>query len=176
MTWTKTGDEFADECWTLSDAAYRLHHEGLTWSNRKLLDGQLPKDDMHRWVHHPEAAEELVSVGWWEDRGQHYQIIHQIGYQRTRKQVASQSIANQKNAARRWQKPSQSDLQCDSQSGSTYEMDGTGRDGKGLEKEPKNLSANGEKNDSDTDYFATLLTREPTTDSDGFPLDDGGHR
>jgi hypothetical protein len=30
MTWTKTGDEFADECWTLSDAAYRLHHEGLT--------------------------------------------------------------------------------------------------------------------------------------------------
>ena len=84
MTWTKTGDEFADECWTLSDAAYRLHHEGLTWSNRKLLDGQLAKDDMGRWSHNPEAAAELVSVGWWEDHGGHYQIIHHIGYQRPR--------------------------------------------------------------------------------------------
>jgi hypothetical protein len=128
MTWTKLGDEFADECWTLSGNAFRLHVEGLLWSNRKLLDGQLAKDDMQRWVHHPEAAKELVSVGWWEDHGEHYQIVHHIGYQRTRKQVASQSIANQKNAARRWKKPSQSDSQCDSQSGSTYEMDGTGRE------------------------------------------------
>ena len=58
MTWTKLGDEFADECWTLSDAAFRLHTEGLLWSNRMLTDGQLAKDDMRRWAHHPEAAEE----------------------------------------------------------------------------------------------------------------------
>lgn len=64
MTWTKTGDEFSDECWTLSDAAYRLHHEGLTWSNRKQTEGQLAKDDMRRWARRPEAAEELVNVGW----------------------------------------------------------------------------------------------------------------
>jgi hypothetical protein len=97
MTWTKTGDEFSDECWTLSDPAYRLHHEGLTWSNRKALDGQLAKDDMRRWARRPEAAEELVNVGWWEDHGQHYQIIHHIGYQRTQEQLAHQSIVNSQN-------------------------------------------------------------------------------
>ena len=102
MTWTKTGDEFADECWTLSDAAYRLHHEGLTWSNRKATEGQLAKDDMRRWAHHPEAADELVNVGWWEDHSQHFQIIHHLGYQRTREEVAHQSNANRKNAEKRW--------------------------------------------------------------------------
>lgn len=56
MTWTKTGDEFSDECWTLSDAAYRLHHEGLTWSNRKQTDGQLAKDDMVRWAKRPRSG------------------------------------------------------------------------------------------------------------------------
>lgn len=35
MTWTKVSDDFTDECWTLSDEAFRLHIEGLTWSNRK---------------------------------------------------------------------------------------------------------------------------------------------
>jgi hypothetical protein len=121
MTWTKTGDEFSDECWTLSDAAYRLHHEGLTWSNRMLTDGQLAKDDMRRWAHHPDAAAELVDVGWWEDGGQHYQIVHHIGYQRTRKQIAKQSVANAKNANRRWSgklkdssNDSSNDSQCDS--------------------------------------------------------------
>jgi hypothetical protein len=100
MTWTKLGDEFADECWTLTDKAFRLHTEGLLWSNRMLTDGQLAKDDMKRWAHHPEAAEELVSIGWWEDGGQHYQIVHHLGYQRTREQVAKQSLANRANRAK----------------------------------------------------------------------------
>jgi hypothetical protein len=100
MTWTKTGDEFADECWTLSDAAYRLHHEGLTWSNRKGLNGTLAKDDMVRWAKRPAAAEELVNIGWWEDHSDHYQIIHHIGYQRTTEQIAHQSIVNRANRAK----------------------------------------------------------------------------
>jgi hypothetical protein len=128
MTWTKLGDEFGDECWTLSDAAFRLHVEALCWSNRMLTDGQLAKDDMRRWAHHPQAAEELVDVGWWEDSGGHYQIVHHLGYQRTKKQIAKQSIANAENANRRWSKKppkdkSSSDSQCDSQ----YEMDRTGQ-------------------------------------------------
>jgi hypothetical protein len=133
MTWTKLGDEFGDECWTLSDKAFRLHAEGLCWSNRMLTDGQLAKEDMRRWAHHPDAAEELVDVGWWEDHGAHYQIIHHLGYQRTKKQVAKQSNANAENANRRWtkKKPPQdnpsNDSQCDSQSDSTYEMDRTGQ-------------------------------------------------
>jgi hypothetical protein len=98
-----------------------------------LTDGQLAKEDMRRWAHHPDAAEELVDVGWWEDRGAHYQIINHLGYQRTKKQVAKQSNANAENANRRWtkKKPPQdnpsNDSQCDSQSDSTYEMDRTGQ-------------------------------------------------
>jgi hypothetical protein len=100
MTWTKQGDEFADECWDLSDAAYRLHDEGLIWSNKKALDGKLNKDDMVRWAKRPGAAEELVACGWWEDHGGHFQIIHHMGYQRTKEQIAHQSNVNRANRAR----------------------------------------------------------------------------
>lgn len=102
MTWTKLGDEFADECWTLSSDAFRLHTEGLVWSNRKATDGQLAKDDMRRWAKRPDAAEELVSIGWWEDRGEHYQIVHHLGYQRTKEEIAHQSNVNAENAKKRW--------------------------------------------------------------------------
>jgi hypothetical protein len=44
MTWTKLSDDFSDDCWQLSDAAYRLHVDGLNWSNRKLLNCLLSKD------------------------------------------------------------------------------------------------------------------------------------
>jgi hypothetical protein len=128
MTWTKQGDKFADECWELSDAAYRLHDEGLIWSNRKTTDGRLAKDDMVRWAKRPGSAEELVARGWWEDRGDHYQIIHHIGYQRTAAQIAKQSIANAKNANRRWSKKGAPDeSSCDSQSDSQCDMDRTGQ-------------------------------------------------
>ena len=86
----------------VDDEAFRLHTEGLVWSNKKATDGQLAKDDMRRWARHPEAAEELVSVGWWEDRGEHYQIVHHLGYQRTKDQIAHQSNVNAENANKRW--------------------------------------------------------------------------
>lgn len=138
MTWTKLGDEFADECWTLSDAAFRLHTEGLLWSNRKATDGQLAKDDMRRWARHPEAAEELVSVGWWEDHGQHYQVIHHMGYQRTKDEVAHQSNVNRENAKKRWAaaqarkaakaaKAAANESSCESQSDSQCEQARTGQ-------------------------------------------------
>jgi hypothetical protein len=137
MTWTKLGDEFADECWTLSDKAFRLHTEGLLWSNRMLTDGQLAKEDMRRWAHHPETAEELVSIGWWEDCGGHYQIVHHLGYQRTREQVAKQSLANRANRAKGKTRPVRpKDDSSDHSSASeklsddsSDEMDRTGQDG-----------------------------------------------
>lgn len=100
MTWTKLSDDYSDDCWELSDAAYRLHTEGLTWSNRKLLDGTLPKDDVRRWAKRPEAADELVACGWWEDRGDEYQIIHHACYQRTREQVLAQQQRSRGNGQR----------------------------------------------------------------------------
>jgi hypothetical protein len=97
MPWSKLSDDFSDDCWELSDAAFRLHVEGLLWSNRKLLDLRLDKDDVRRWAKHPEAVEELVACGWWEDCGDHYRIIHHGCYQRPREAVLAQQERNQKN-------------------------------------------------------------------------------
>ena len=129
MTWTKLGDEFTDECWTLTADAFRLHVEGLVWSNRKGMDGQLAKDDMLRWAHRPEAAEELVAIGWWEDHGGHYKIIHHIGYQRTREQIAKQSIVNRANRAKGKARPVRAKSQSHDESSdeSSDERDRTGQ-------------------------------------------------
>lgn len=97
MTWTKTSDDFSDDCWSLSDAAYRLHHEGLTWSNRKLLDCRIPRDDLRRFAKRPEAVDELLACGYWTDEGDHYLIRHHAGYQRTREQVVRLQERNQRN-------------------------------------------------------------------------------
>ncbi len=97
MTWTKISDDFADDCWTLSDAAFRLHVEGLTWSNRKLLDLRISKEDVRRFAKHPEVATELVASGWWTDRDDHYEIRHHATYQRTREDVLNQQAQNTEN-------------------------------------------------------------------------------
>ena len=98
MTWTKLSDDYSDDNWTLSDAAFRLHTEGLNWSNRKLLDLRLAKDEMRLWAKRPEAAPELVANGWWRDDGDAYVIVHHGCYQRTREQVLNQQEVNQQNA------------------------------------------------------------------------------
>jgi len=97
VTWTKLSDDFADDCWTLSDAAFRLHVEGLTWSNRKLLDLRLAKDDVRRFAKHPEVATELVASGWWTDRGEYYDIQHHATYQRPREDVLRQQARSAEN-------------------------------------------------------------------------------
>ena len=84
MTWTTLSDDFSDDCWTLSDAAFRLHTEGLVGSNRKLLDLRIPKDDLRRFASYPDAVGELLAVGWWTEDGGVYVIRHHGGYQPTR--------------------------------------------------------------------------------------------
>ncbi|MGV0050915.1 hypothetical protein ACRU43_16960 [Mycobacterium colombiense] len=166
VTWTKLGDEFGDECWTLSDKAFRLHTEGLLWSNRMLTDGKLAKDEMRRWARRPESAEELVCVGWWEDHGLHYQIVHHLGYQRTREQVARQSLANSKNRAKgktrpvRQKEDSSDGPSVDSSDGnglsdeSSDERDGTGQ--AGTRERAK------QKNDDYAEDYRTWCEEEPT--------------
>ena len=97
MTWTKLSDDFSDDCWELSDAAFRLHTEGLIWSNRKLLDCRLDKKDMRRWAKRPDAVGELLAVGWWIDDGDVYVIVHHAVYQRPREAVLAQQAANKRN-------------------------------------------------------------------------------
>lgn len=99
MTWTKTSDDYEDDCWALSDAAYRLHHDGLTWSNRKLLDCRIPKEDLHRFKR-PEAIGELLQTGWWEEDGDAYRIIHHAAYQRTAEQVLRMQDSRRSNGAK----------------------------------------------------------------------------
>lgn len=100
MTWTKLSDDFADDGWTLSDEAFRLHVEGLVWSNRKLLDLVLSKDDVRRFAKHPEAVTELVDGGWWAEAGDDYVIRHHGSYQQTRTDVLARQERARKNGAR----------------------------------------------------------------------------
>jgi hypothetical protein len=161
MTWTKLSDDFSDDCWRLSDQAWRLHVEGLIWSNRKLLDLRLAKDEMRLWAKHPEAAAELVTIGWWTDEGDAYLIVHHGIYQRPRQRVLKQQEVNQENG-RKGGRPSgppreraprrprnaaaqKTDSLTDSQSELPTKRDGTGQDRPGLGKQPP-TKANEAKN------------------------------
>lgn len=144
VTWTKLSDDFGDDCWTLSDAAFRAHVEGLTWSNRKLLDLRIPKGDVRRFAKNPEATTELVANGWWSDAGDAYLIRHHAQYQRSREDVLRQQETNAANGRKggRPRKPPReqaADLrtpETESLGKSLTERDGTGLDRKdGLEHE-----------------------------------------
>lgn len=101
MTWTKLSDDFSDDCWSLSDKAFRLHTEALIWSNRKLLDCVIPEDDLRRFAKNPEAAPELLGIGWWTKTDDGFYIIrHHATYQRTREAVVNQQSVNQANGKR----------------------------------------------------------------------------
>lgn len=99
MTWAKLSDDYSDDCWTLSDAAFRLHTEGLIWSNRKLLDCVLPKDDLRRFAKRSDAVQELLDTGFWQESkdGGSYIIRHHADYQRDREAVIAQQEANRAN-------------------------------------------------------------------------------
>ncbi len=144
MTWTKLSDDFADDCWQLSDNAFRLHVEGLTWSNRKLLDLRLSKDDVRRFAKHPDAVTELLEAGWWSEDGDEYVIRHHASYQRSREAVLRQQAVNRHNGRNgrggnaREQAPRlkvRTESVSESVSDSGRERDRTGQD-RSLEAEP----------------------------------------
>ena len=97
MSWAKLSDDYGDDCWTLSDAAFRLHTEALVWNGRKLLDCRIPKDDVRRFAKHPDAVAELLAVGWWTDDDDAYVLRHHAAYQRTRDAVVHQQETNKAN-------------------------------------------------------------------------------
>lgn len=151
MTWTKLSDDFSDDCWQLSDAAWRLHVEGLIWSNRKLLDLVLRKDEVQRWAKNPAAATELVDCGWWVDNGDTYTIVHHGIYQRDREAVLKQQAANRRNGKRGGRRPgpareqvttmhAEEPPETDSLSDSLSERDGTGQDRPGQEGVTTNVA------------------------------------
>ncbi|CQD21620.1 hypothetical protein BN970_05070 [Mycolicibacterium conceptionense] len=138
MTWTKLSDDYGDDCDELSDAAFRLHTEGLIWSNRKLTDLRIDKAKMHRWATRPEAAPELVACGWWMDEGDHYLIVHHGRYQRSRAMVLKLQKRNQQNGASGGRPPkvprerfSPRQTQQETHLVPKWKPKGTGRDGTG---------------------------------------------
>lgn len=140
MTWTKLGDEYADHCWKLSDAAFRLHTDGLVWSNRRHLDGILSKSDMRRWAKTPEAVSELLGYGFWADEGDHYRIVYHLGWQRTAEQWLRQSEANKANRAKGKTRPVKK-RPNESSDDLSDERDRTGQDRKNAFKGSENLDA-----------------------------------
>lgn len=148
MTWGKFSDDYADDCWQLSDAAFRLHTEGLLWNARKLLDCRIPKDDVRRFAKNPDAVDELLAVGWWTNDVDAYYIRHHASYQPTRESVLARQAVNAANGRKggRPRKPTRevSELSSnppetqsvsDSQSDSRTQGDRTGKDRKGTYEE-----------------------------------------
>lgn len=100
MTWSKLSDDFGLDTWSLSDAAFRLHVEGLLWSNRNLLDGELMNDDLER-LKARAAVSELIDKGFWSaQRAGGYRILHHMGYQPTSEQVIARQAANRANGSK----------------------------------------------------------------------------
>lgn len=97
MTWSKLSDDYSDDCWRLSDAAFRLHTEAIIWSNRKLLDCRIPKDDLPRFAKRPEVVPELLDAEWWDEDDDCYILRHHARYQRLAKDVLKQQEANRRN-------------------------------------------------------------------------------
>lgn len=160
MTWTKLSDDYTDDCWTLSHAAYRLHTDGLIWSNRKLLDRVIPKEDLPRFAKSPDAIQELLDAGYWRDTGVAYVIRHHAQYQRDREAVINQQSTNRANGRKggrpkgmpREQKThSVSDSQSDSRTG--------GFPGPTPHPDTTNLESVGQKTQSVSDSLSNLPTK-----------------
>lgn len=138
MTWAKLSDDFTDDCWVLSDAALRLHVDGLCWNGRKLLDLRLPAEEVRRFSKRPEAVGELLDGGWWAEEGGFLVIKHHGSYQRTREAVINQQAANSTNGKKGGRPPeagreraSETRSVSESVSGSKSERDRPGQVGTG---------------------------------------------
>lgn len=84
MTWLKTSDDFPDQCADLSDAAYRTHHEALSWAMRRENGGRIPYREVKRLAESDDAQRavmELVNLGFWEDDGGAYVVKHHMEHQ-----------------------------------------------------------------------------------------------
>ena len=147
MTWSAFSDDFSDDCWSLSDAAYRLHSETIQWNSKKLLDCLIPKEDLRRYAKRPEAVEELLAAGFWVDEGECWRIVHHAKYQPTRDKVLAQQAVSRENGKKGgrprkpnevWEaeKPSRVPVQVSQPGTPASNPEGTERNGKALRREP----------------------------------------
>lgn len=131
MTWTKLSDDFSDECWTLSDGAYRLLVEMLNYSNRKLLDCRIPKGDLRRFAKHPEAVDELAAGGWVKDGGAAWLVAFQSLYQPLRVDVVARRARSAENGKKGGRPRKNPDVNPDGNPDGNPDENPGGRDGTG---------------------------------------------
>jgi hypothetical protein len=84
LTWLKTSDDYPDQCADLSDAAYRTHHEALSWVMRRENGGRIPYREVRRFAESTAAhtaVQELVEQGFWHDDGTAYIVRHHMEHQ-----------------------------------------------------------------------------------------------
>jgi hypothetical protein len=86
MTWAKLSDDFGDECARagLSDAAFRLHVEGLVWTMRRETGGYIDQRDISRFAETANPAlalAELLAVGFWLKDGTGYRLVRHMEHQ-----------------------------------------------------------------------------------------------
>lgn len=160
MTWTKLSDDYNDDTWTLSDAAFRLHTEGLVWSNRKLLDCVIPKDDLRRFARNTQQVQELVDAGFWLDLGQSYVIRHHAQYQRTREAVIAQQERNRANGGKGG-RPRGTPGKPKTQSLTNSQSDGmsVGSHTPPLQSAPETLEDSGQKTETVSEWPSDLKTK-----------------
>jgi hypothetical protein len=129
MPWVRLDDEFAQHPKVVS-LPYRgrwLHIAALCYSNRMLTDGFVPLAMLASLCPHEQddpigedayhLAEQLVSVGLWEDGEGGYVIHDYHHYQPSKREVmearkrlrAARSVTGKKGADRRWRGDSKAD-------------------------------------------------------------------
>lgn len=94
MTWTRTGDDFPDQLYERSDAAYRLFHAALTYANRLGLDGRIPKGRLSsvpvpQRTRRPAIVAELVDHGLWALEDDAWTIVGFFDAQPSAEEVAA---------------------------------------------------------------------------------------
>lgn len=107
MTWTRNGDEFAEECARarLSDAAYRTHSEGLIYVMKREIEGAVIDDVAIRYhLNSPDREKaicELVAVGFWIDEGDGtYRVTHHADVQEELEVIKARRAAGRERARR----------------------------------------------------------------------------
>jgi hypothetical protein len=107
MTWTRNGDEFAEECARarLSDAAYRTHSEGLIYVMKRELDGAAIDDIAIRYhLNSPDresAIKELVAAGFWTDEGDGtYRVVHHVDVQEELEVIRARRVTSRERSRR----------------------------------------------------------------------------
>jgi hypothetical protein len=104
MTWTKLSDTFGSEVSRLSDAAFRMHVEGLLYVMRNETGGLIPTEALG-WFAGTEDPGKAVAVlldrSFWIDRGDAYEVVHHMEHQPEPDVIAKRRENDAKRQARK---------------------------------------------------------------------------